>query len=153
VHKLVHKPAHKRPASALEPDVSDNKGNISRLEMSLFARFFRSLSLQSGKMKTAVLEFQRNRVRRQQSGAASLDIIKTIVELRAALQSIGKAIEAVGRLTAVQAEESASRPRRSASRKKLTSKSKRRGRVVALPQLPDVRDDQPAVPDSAGAQT
>jgi len=112
-------------------------------------------------MKTAVIEFQRNRVRRQQSRAASLDIIKTIVELRSALQSIGKAIEAVGRLTAAQTAESASRPRRSVYRKKAgsasgktaTSNVKRKSRLVSLPHLPDICADQPAVPDSAGAQT
>lgn len=103
-------------------------------------------------MKTAVLEFQRNRVKRQSVAAASADVLKTIVELRSALQCIGKAIEAVGRVTVAQAGESASRPRRSVSRKKPSS-TKRKSRVVALPHSPGVGDDQPAVPDSAGAQT
>ena len=95
-------------------------------------------------MKTAVLEFQRNRVKRQQSGAASLDIIKTIGELRSALHRIGKTIESVERLAAAQADE--------AVRTRQTSRAKRKGRVVALPRLQEVRDDQPA-PESAGAQT
>ena len=84
-------------------------------------------------MKTAVLEFQRNRVRRQQSGAASVDIIKTIGELRSALYGIGKAIEAVERLAIAQAAGSYA-PRRSAPRKKLTAKAKRKLPVVALPR-------------------
>ena len=96
-------------------------------------------------MKTAVLEFQRNRVKRQQSGAASLDIVKTIGALRSALHRIGKAIEAVERLAAAQADEVA--------RKQRTSKAKRKGRLIALPHLLEVRDDQPAVPESAGVQT
>jgi len=94
-------------------------------------------------MKTAVLEFQRNRVRRQQSGAASLDLIKTIGELRSALRGIGKAIEAVERLVAAQANEHQSKRRTNA---------KRKGRVIALPYSPGV-NDQPVVPESAGAQT
>jgi hypothetical protein len=111
---------------------------------------------------TAVLEFQRNRVRRQQSGAASLDIIKTIGQLRSALHGIGKAIEAVERLAVAQASEGSWEQRTSTSPKKLASKAKRKGGVVALPRLPEIlnpvhgtqgRDDQPAVPDSAGAQT
>ncbi len=102
-------------------------------------------------MKTAVLEFQRNRVRRQQSGAASLDIMKTIGELRSALQGIGKAIEAVERLAVAQLGEDAWEPRKSASRKRLTPKAIRKGRVVALPHVPEVHDNQPA--ESAGAQT
>ena len=61
-------------------------------------------------MKTAVLEFQRNRVRRQPSGAASLDIIKTIAELRSALHGVGKAIEAVERLAIAQVREDAGGP-------------------------------------------
>jgi len=95
-------------------------------------------------MKTAVLEFHRNRVKRQQSGAASLDIVKTIGELRSALHRIGKTIEVVERLAAAQAGE--------AARKQRASKAKRKGKVVSLPRLPEVRDDQPA-PESTGAQT
>jgi hypothetical protein len=94
-------------------------------------------------MKTAVLEFQRNRVKRQQSGAASVDILKTIVELRSALQSIGKAILAVERLVVAQANEHQSKQR---------TKAKRKGRVIALRYAAGV-NDQPAVPESAGAQT
>ena len=78
-------------------------------------------------MKTAVLEFQRNHVRRQQSGAASPDIMKTIGELRSALHRIGKTIEVVERLAAAQAEE--------AARKQRTSKAKRKGGVVTFPRL------------------
>jgi hypothetical protein len=96
-----------------------------------------------------VLEFQRNRVKRQAVATASSDLVKIIVELRFALQGIGKAIEAVERLAVAQACEGASRPRTSVSRKK----AKRKGRVVTLLHLPDVRDDQPAVPESTGAQT
>lgn len=104
-------------------------------------------------MKTAVIEFQRNRVKRQRSGAASLDLVKTIGELRSALRGIGKAIEAVERLAIAQANEPASRQPRPVSNKKLTSSVRRKGTVVALPHPPEVRNDHPALPESAGAQT
>src|SRR5450755_3569274 len=103
-------------------------------------------------MKTAVLEFQRNRVKRQQSAAASAEVLKTIVELRSALQCIGNAIEAVARLAVAQAGEGAS-SRRSVSQKKRASSARRKGKVVSLPHLPQilypelgtrVRDNQPA---------
>ena len=110
-------------------DVIDNTANIVCLEAVTFC-VLSSLCIIQPEMKTAVLEFQRNRVRRQQSGAASLDIMKTIGELRSALQGIGKAIEAVERLAVAQAGEGASRPRRSVSPKKATSQDacKRKGR-------------------------
>jgi hypothetical protein len=82
-------------------------------------------------MKTAVLEFHRNRVKRQQSGAASPDIMKTIGELRSALYGIGKAIEAVERLAIAQGA-GATRPRRLGAPKRPKSKGKMR--VVMLPQ-------------------
>jgi hypothetical protein len=103
-------------------------------------------------MKTAVLEFQQNRVKRQPVDAASADILRIIVELRSALRGIGRAIEAVERLAIARLEEDAWEPPKPA-RKKRTSKMKRKGRVIALPHLPEVRDDLPAVPESAGAQT
>jgi hypothetical protein len=98
-------------------------------------------------MKTAVLEFQRNRVKRQQSGAASVDILKTIVELRSALQSIGKAILAVERLAFAQTAEGTLAPRKPASPKKRSnaSKAKRKGRLVVLPHTAQyVEDPAPA---------
>ena len=79
-------------------------------------------------MKTAVLEFHRNRFKRQQSGAASPDIMKTIGELRSALYGIGKAIEAVERLAIAQA----AGPRRPGAPKKPKGKSKMR--VITLSQ-------------------
>jgi len=82
-------------------------------------------------MKTAVLEFHRNRVKRQRPGAASPDVMKTIGELRSALCGIGKAIEAVERLAIAQANGAAG-PRRLGSPQKLKGKSKTR--VVTLPQ-------------------
>ena len=110
-------------------------------------------------MKTAVLEFQRNRVKRQLSGAASIDILKTIVELRSALEGIGKAILAVERLALAHSSEGPWRPRKSVSpqnKKKLranSSKAKRKSRVITLHHSPDDHHNQPAVPDSAGTQT
>ncbi|MBZ5673621.1 MAG: hypothetical protein LAP61_05185 [Acidobacteriia bacterium] len=92
-------------------------------------------------MKTAVLEFHRNRVKRQQSGAASPDIMKTIGELRSALYGIGKAIEAVERLALAQ-ESGATRPRRLGSSKK--PKGKRKMHVIMLPQ--SVPTPDPASP-------
>jgi hypothetical protein len=100
-------------------------------KMSHSAVFLRYLSLQSEKMKTAVLEFHRNRVRRQQSGAASPDIMKTIGELRSALYGIGKAIEAVERMAIARAN-GARGPRRSGPPKR--TKGKRKMHVVMLPQ-------------------
>ena len=91
-------------------------------------------------MKTAVLEFQRNRVKRQPVAAASVDILTTIVELRSALQGIGKAILAVERLAIAQLQEDARGPRRSVSPRKRgqTSTARRKGRVVTLPHLPEI---------------
>jgi hypothetical protein len=110
-----------------------------------------------------VLEFQRDRVKQQQSGAASADILKTAVELRSALQCIEKAIQAVERLAIAQLGEDAWGPRESVppqNKKKLrpnasanVSSVKRKGRVVALPHSPCARENHPAVPESAGAQT
>ena len=83
-------------------------------------------------MKTAVLEFHRNRVKRQHSGAASPDIMKTIGELRSALHGIGKAIEAVERL-AIARGAGAKGPRRPGAPKKF--KGKRKPHIVTLPKV------------------
>jgi len=85
-------------------------------------------------MKPAVLEFQRNRVKRQQSDAASTDILKTIVELRSALHGIKKAITAVERLAIIQFGERALKPRKSVAGKRRTASTKPRLQFVAFPQ-------------------
>jgi len=132
-----------RRAIAPSLEVVDNTANNFLPDIVTLCALF-SLFVIQPEMKTAVLEFHRNRVKRQQSGAASLDIVKTIGELRSALHRIGKTIEVVERLAAAQAGE--------AARKQRASKAKRKGKVVSLPRLPEVRDDQPA-PESTGAQT
>ena len=80
-------------------------------------------------MKSAVLEFQRNRVEQQPSDAASVEILETIAELRSALQGIGRAIYAVERLAIAQLGGDEWKP----SNKIKPSRSKGKGRVVSLP--------------------
>jgi hypothetical protein len=107
--------------------------------MSPSAAFLRYL-IYNLEMKRAVLEFQRNRGKRQPSGAASVDILTTIAELRSALHSIGRAIVAVEHLVTAQAGQGSWRPRNSGSPKKRanTSKPKRKGQLVALPRSPEI---------------
>jgi hypothetical protein len=127
-------------------DHIENKRDIVTKKVASFAGVFRYL-LYSHKfllsqMKTAVLEFHRNRVKRQHSGAASPEIMKTIGQLRSALCGIGKAIEAVERLAIAQAA-GAKSPRRRSSLKR--SKGKGNILVVMLPH-----PAQPADPASPG---
>jgi len=84
-------------------------------------------------MKPAVLQFQRNRVERQPSDAASTDIVKTIVELRSALHRIKKAITAVERVAIIQYGEDALKPRKPVVRKKRTPSPKPKIHLVAFP--------------------
>lgn len=84
-------------------------------------------------MKSAVLEFQRNRVEQQPSETASIEILETIAELRSALQGIERAIYAVERLAIAQFGGDEAKP----SKKSKPSRSKRKGRVVSLPYSAD----------------
>jgi len=65
-------------------------------------------------MKSAVLEFQRNRVQRQLSEAAPVDVVETIAELRSVLRCVEKAILAIEGLAFAQSEEDAPEQRKSA---------------------------------------
>ena len=89
-------------------------------------------------MKSAVLEFRRDRVTEQQADADSVDILQTLADLRADLQIIEKAINAVELLAAARMEFDTGGVRKSVSRKKRTNAStaKRNGRVLAFPHLP-----------------
>jgi hypothetical protein len=88
-------------------------------------------------MKSAVLEFQRGRVKRQQADADSIDILQTLADLREDLQCIQKVINAVERIATAQMGEDTQEVRKAASRKKRpnTSTAKRKGGVVVLPRL------------------
>jgi hypothetical protein len=86
-------------------------------------------------MKTAVLQFQRNHLKRQRPGTASIDTLKTITELRSALKSIEKAIFAVERLVTAQLRDGAPRLGKQGSLKRTTSAAKRKIIVVPSPHL------------------
>ena len=85
-------------------------------------------------MKSAVLEFQQSRAKRQQA-AGDIDILKTIAELRSHLESLERAITVVEHLALGQMWEDAGRLRKSSSRKKTATSSKGKGRVVAFRSL------------------
>ena len=83
-------------------------------------------------MKTAVLKFERGRVKSPQPDPDSIDILQTLEDLREDLQCIEKVINAVERLAAVRMEEGviAKAPRRK------RANSKRQGlRLVPPPRL------------------
>jgi hypothetical protein len=101
-------------------------------------------------MKTAVLEFQRNRVKRQPPEAASVDVVKTIAELRSVLRCVEKAILAIEGLAVAQSEQDTPAQRKSAwSKKRRSSIAKRNLRVIALPRLPKTREPEHPTPDVA----
>jgi hypothetical protein len=103
----------------------------SRLDMSLFAGFHRSLIYSL--MKPAVLEFQRNRVKRQPSDAASTDILNTILELRSTLRSVKRAITAVERRAIARYGEEALKPRKSVAGKRRAASAKPKIQLVRFP--------------------
>ena len=111
--------------------------------MSLFAGFHRSLLYSL--MKPAVLEFQRNRVKRQPSDAASNDILNTILELRSTLRSIKKAITAVERLAIAQYGEDVMEPRKSVAQKKRTAPARPKLQLVRFPYSAPQTDDASAL--------
>jgi sensor domain CHASE-containing protein len=84
-------------------------------------------------MKPAVLEFQRNRVKRQPPDAASTDILNTIMELRSNLRSVKKAITAVERLAIAQYGEKALKPRKSVPAKRRIGSDKPKIQLVRFP--------------------
>jgi len=101
-------------------------------------------------MKSAVLEFQRNRVKRQLSEAAPVDVVETIAELRSVLRCVEKAILAIEGLAFAQSEEDAPEQRKSAwSKKRRLSNAKRSRRVMALPRLLETREPEHPTPDVA----
>ena len=85
-------------------------------------------------MKSAVLEFQQSRAKRQPA-EGDIDILKTIAELRSHLESLERAITVVEYLALAQMGEDAGRPRKTVSRKKKPTSSKGKGRVVAFRPL------------------
>jgi hypothetical protein len=89
-------------------------------------------------MKSAVLEFRRDRVSVQQVDPVSIDILQTLADLRADLQCIEKAIHAVELLAATRLGLDTGGVSNSVSRKKRAraSAAKRKGGVVAFPRLP-----------------
>jgi len=89
-------------------------------------------------MKRAVLEFQRGRVKRQHADADSIDILKTLADLREDLQCIERVINAIERLPDARMGEATRRVRKSAPRKKRTNSStaKRKGGLVVLGRSP-----------------
>jgi len=82
-------------------------------------------------MKSAVLEFQQGRAKRQQA-EGDVDILKTIAELRSHLESLERAITAVEHVALAQIGEDAMNLRKTSSSKKTPTPSKQKGRVVAF---------------------
>ena len=89
-------------------------------------------------MKTALIEFRRDRVTRRPTEAASQDIVKTIVELRAALKNIKKAISAVERLAIAQFGPAAVTGKSASPRKR----AKRLAKVVDMPRSAEIHDGE-----------
>ena len=85
-------------------------------------------------MKSAVLEFRRDRVSEQQADADSIDILQTLADLHTDLQCIEKAINAVERLAVSQLGLDTRGVQKSLSRKKRAkaSTAKRQGRVITF---------------------
>jgi hypothetical protein len=99
-------------------------------------------------MKSAVLEFQQGRAKRQQA-EGDVDILKTIAELRSHLESLDRAIIVVEHLALAQMGQDAGRVWKASSRKNSPTSSKGKGRVVAFRRLRQIdvgKDTLNAVP-------
>jgi len=95
-------------------------------------------------MKPAVLEFQRNRVKRQPSDAAPTEILNTITELRSTLRSIKKAIRAVERIAITQYGQDVLEPRKSVAPKKRTALARPKLQLVRSPYCAQQTEDSSA---------
>jgi len=101
-------------------------------------------------VKSAVLEFQRDRVKgpeAETAGAASIDILQMLADLREDLQCIEKAITAVERLAIARMGEGAGESPKAVSRKKGAHgcAPKREGRVLVLRRPSDARASAPLI--------
>jgi hypothetical protein len=96
-------------------------------------------------MKPAVLEFQRNRVKRQPPDAASTDILNTIMELRSTLRSVKRAITAVERLAIAQYGEEALKPERSVPAKRRAGSDQPKIQLVRFPYSAPETDEAPKI--------